>query len=130
MAVLHGMYRESVLCIDVECGKTCGFITQFMAGGILHEKGPKIRKVGVYFGPFFSILRFLRKFYTVYKKTETKGNQAKGSGVTWLVGRTIRREAQAELFPSSGRAELPNSRAMLSVLMACWAALLPQSSSR
>ena len=28
VAVLHGMCHESVLCVDVQCGKTCSFITR------------------------------------------------------------------------------------------------------
>ena len=62
MAVLHGMCRESVLCVDVKFAKTGCFITHFMSEGNFHQKEPNIEKVSVCFGPSFSMLRFPIKY--------------------------------------------------------------------
>ena len=56
VAVLHGTCRESVLCVCVKFEKT--------VGNSFHQKGPKIEKVNVCFGPLLSIqLRFLNKLH-------------------------------------------------------------------
>ena len=48
------MCRESVLCVDVPCGRNPFVLSQnLIAGGIFHQKGPKVEKVIVCFGlPF------------------------------------------------------------------------------
>ena len=47
-AVVQGFWcHESVMCIDVQCGNTCCFVTNFTAEGIVHKKGPKIEDLTV-----------------------------------------------------------------------------------
>ena len=53
VAVFHGMCLESVLCVDMQCGKTCCFITKFLVESTSHQKGCKIEKVNVSFGSPF-----------------------------------------------------------------------------
>ena len=37
--------HESVVCVGVECAKTCCFVTDVITGGILHQTGPKMKKL-------------------------------------------------------------------------------------
>ena len=64
VAVLRGMCHESVLCVGVECAKTCYFITPFMAGTSFHQMEPKADMTMFYSGPPFSILRFSGKLHS------------------------------------------------------------------
>ena len=62
VAVLHGMRRESVLCVDVKCANICCFITYFYSGeGDFSSKSAKKTDTAFFnFGLTFSI-RFPRK---------------------------------------------------------------------
>ena len=64
VAVLHCMWRESVLCVDVQCGKICCFITFFESGEHFSSKVAQIRKS---FIPILHTAILGNTFYTLKK---------------------------------------------------------------
>ena len=78
VAVLHGMWRESVLCVDVQCGKICCFITFFERRALFFKSGPNEKKFIFVSGPILHTA-ILGKYILYIEEVPEQGTQnAKG----------------------------------------------------